>query len=67
MYFILSSFLLNYNCGDFVLIKNQTGTKLDCVYEGPYKVMEEISPNVKIIKNNKVILVHKNNTKLFHS
>ncbi|KAG7302874.1 hypothetical protein JYU34_012858 [Plutella xylostella] len=57
---------VKYNTGDLILLKNQVGNKLDNVYEGPYKVLKDISPNVLISKKNKEILVHKNNTKLFY-
>lgn len=57
---------VTYKPGDLILVKNQIGNKLNCIYKGPYKVIEELSPNVKINKNNKEILVHKNNTKPFY-
>lgn len=56
-----------YKTGDMVLLKNQVGTKLDRIYTGPYTVIEDLSPNVKIIKDNKEYLVHKNLTKLFNN
>lgn len=56
---------ITYKPGDFVLLKNQTGHKLDNIYLGPYKVLKDLSPNVEILKNNKSYIVHKDNTKLF--
>lgn len=56
---------IKYKPGDFVLLKNQVGNKLDPIYSGPYKVIEDMSPNVKIIKCNKIYITHKNNTKLY--
>lgn len=60
-----NSYPIVYHRGDLILLKNYTGTKLDRLYEGPYVVVEDLTPNVKIIKNNKEYLIHKNNTKLF--
>lgn len=57
---------VNYKCGDLILIKNQVGNKLDKIYTGPYKVIAEMPPNVKIIKDNKEYLIHKNNTKIYN-
>lgn len=54
-----------YNKNDMVLLKNQTGDKLDPIYIGPYLVLEDLSPNVKILRNGKEYVTHKNNTKLF--
>lgn len=56
-----------YKPGDYVLLKNQTGNKLDNIYLGPFLVIEDLSPNVKILKNNREYVTHKNNTKLFKS
>lgn len=47
------------------IIKNQTGNKLDCIYNSPYKVLGNMSPTIKIWKNTKTTAVHKNNTKNF--
>lgn len=56
---------LTYKPGDFLLVKNQIASKLDPIWNGPFLVLEDISPNVKILKNNKEYVTHKNNTKLF--
>lgn len=56
---------IKYKKGDLVLIKNQVGDKLDKIYLGPYEVIEDVSPNVKILKDNKAYIIHKNNTKKF--
>ncbi|RVE41280.1 hypothetical protein evm_014071 [Chilo suppressalis] len=56
---------VTYNENDFVLLKNETGSKLDTLYTGPYRVISDLSPNVKIVKDNKEIIVHKNRTKPF--
>lgn len=55
-----------YKKGDLVLVKNESGNKLSSpVYLGPYQVIEDLTPNVKILKNNKEELLHKNRTKLY--
>lgn len=56
-----------YKKGDLVLIKNHLGDKLDNLFSGPFEVLEDLSPNVKILKNNLEYIVHKNNTKPFNS
>lgn len=57
---------ITYKEGDLVLIKNETGTKLDCVYDGPFVVVKDESPNVVIKdKSNVDKVVHKNRTKLY--
>lgn len=54
-----------YKPGDFLLLKNETGSKLDTLYLGPYVVIEDLRPNVKINMNGKTVTVHKNRTKLY--
>lgn len=60
-----NAYSVKYKENDLVLLKNQTGNKLDAIYLGPYRVIEEITPNVKISKGGKEYITHKNNTKLF--
>lgn len=56
----------NYKKGDMILVKNETGDKISSpCFLGPYEVLEDLTPNVKILKNNKVDLIHKNRTKLY--
>lgn len=55
-----------YEKDDLILIRKETGTKMDKLYEGPYTVIEDLDPNVKIIKENKEELIHKNRTKPFY-
>lgn len=57
---------ITYQEGDLILLKNQVGNKLDSIYNGPYKVLRDKTSNVEILKENKAVIVHKNNTKLFH-
>lgn len=54
-----------YRKGDSVLIKNETGKKLDPRYDGPYHVVEDMGTNVKISNNNEEDIVHKSRIKLF--
>lgn len=56
-----------YNPDDLVLVKNNMCNKLDNVYTGPYRVISDESPNVKILKNGRVDTIHKNRTKLYHN
>lgn len=59
--------LVTYNKNDLVLVKNEGRRKLDYIFEGPYVVIEDMGPNVKILKQNKIELIHKDRTKLFHN
>ena len=54
-----------YQPNDLVLLRNENSSRFENVYNGPYKVVEDKSPNVLIMKDNKVEIVHKNRTKLF--
>lgn len=56
-----------YEKDSLILVKNETGRKLHPLYEGPYIVIEDLGCNVKIQKNNKYEIVHKNRTKMFNS
>lgn len=55
-----------YNKGDYLLLKNPTGSKMDQLYLGPYKVLEDMNCNVKILKDGKDDIVHKNRTKHYN-
>lgn len=57
---------VTYNNGQLVLVKNECAKKLDVLYEGPFTVLEDKGVNVRIIKNNKEQLVHKNRTKPYN-
>lgn len=52
-----------YKEGDLILLKNETASKLDTLYNGPYIVIEDQEPNVKLIKKYNIEIVHKNRTK----
>lgn len=56
---------VTYKIDDLLLVKNETGGKLDSLFCGPYKVIEDCGPNVVILKNNKREVIHKNRTKRF--
>lgn len=57
---------VTYKKDDLILLKNETAKKLEKLFKGPFKVVEDLGANVKIIKeNNKTDIVHKNRTKLF--
>lgn len=58
---------VKYNINDLVLVKNETGNKLDALYSGPYKVIKIMPPNVEIMKNGKIDVIHMNRTKLYHT
>lgn len=57
---------VTYKENDLILIKNETGNKLKSIYNGPYLVVKDVAPNVEIIKDGKIDLVHKNRTKLYY-
>lgn len=56
---------IKYIPNDMLLVKNETGGKLEPLYNGPYLVVEEQESNVVILKNGKVEIIHKNRTKPF--
>lgn len=59
---------VHYSKGDMILVKNESGDKISSpCFLGPYEVVEDVSPNVKIIKDKKHMVIHKNRTKLFYS
>lgn len=57
---------ITYEPGDEILLKNEIGSKLEPLFNGPYTVIEEKSPNLVIKVNNKILEVHKNRVKLYH-
>lgn len=56
---------VKYKKGNYLLLKNETGDKLDSIYLGPYLIIEDLGSNVRILKNGKEDIVHKNRTKPF--
>lgn len=57
---------ITYKPNDLVLVKMETGNKLENLYSGPYLVVKDEAPNVHIIKNGKTDIIHKNRTKLYY-
>lgn len=58
---------VTYSENDLILLKKENSRKLDCVYDGPYRVVQDLGINVKIEKHGKIDTVHKNRTKKFHA
>lgn len=56
---------VNYTNGQLILVKNETASKLETQWEGPFTVLEDLGINVNIVRGNKDYLVHKNRTKPF--
>lgn len=54
-----------YKPNDDILIRNENRNKFTSIFSGPYKVVRDLSPNVEIIKNGKIDVVHKNRTKRY--
>lgn len=59
---------ISVSIGDHVLVKNDTGHKLDKLYNGPFEVIEVDNRNNVRIKddNNKSSLVHKNRIRKYY-
>lgn len=58
--------IVKYKANDKILLKNELGNKLNSVYLGPYKVLNDVSPNVEVEIDGKTVLVHKNRTKPYY-
>ncbi|KAJ8708901.1 hypothetical protein PYW07_013505 [Mythimna separata] len=56
---------ITYKEGDLILVKNEIGNKLECIYNGPFEVVKDESPNVIVKYKNKIDVIHKNRTKLY--
>lgn len=54
-----------YNKGDFILLKNETRSKLDRIYLGPYQVVQDCGANVDIQIGENIDRVHKARIKQF--
>lgn len=57
---------VDYDIGNKVLVKNETGNKLTTLYKGPYRIEEIKSPNIVIKVDDKLVEVHKNRVKLYN-
>lgn len=56
-----------YKPNDLVVIKKENCSKFDSPWTEPYTVIRDLSPNVELIKDGKISIVHKNRTKLYKS
>ena len=54
-----------YKPGTSVLLKNETGGKLDETYKGPFKIVQDLGPNVEIEIGKTKDIVHKSRIKHF--
>lgn len=52
-----------YKEGEYIWLKNETAKKLEEKFLGPYKILEDQHPNVKIQIKNRQDVVHKNRIK----
>jgi RNase H-like domain found in reverse transcriptase/Reverse transcriptase (RNA-dependent DNA polymerase)/Integrase zinc binding domain/Integrase core domain/Retroviral aspartyl protease len=55
----------NIEVGDLVLVKNEVGKKLDCIYKGPFKVQQVEGPNAKLEVGNSSKIVHRDRIKKY--
>lgn len=53
----------NYNAGNKVLLRNDAGSKLEQLYNGPYEVVKENVSNITLKIDGKEVSVHKNRVK----
>lgn len=49
---------------NLILIRNPSNNKTQPIYLGPYRVTEDLCPNVKILRYGKIYIIHKNRTKI---
>ena len=56
-----------YNTGDLILLKNEVGSKMDHVYVGPYKILQDLGSNVEIETGKNTDIIHKSRVKHFRS
>ena len=54
-----------YNTGDLILLKNEVGSKMDSVYVGPFKILQDLGPNVEIQTGSNTDIIHKSRVKHF--
>lgn len=66
VHFDKKSKIINYKVGDLILLRNNSGSKKDAIFTGPYPVIEDQAPNVLIKIDNKLVNVHKNRTKSYY-
>ena len=57
----------SYSRGDLVLLKNEARSKMENIYLGPYRVITDEGPNVKIALGiDKYEIVHKGRIKKYN-
>ena len=61
-----SNYVKEYKPGNSVLLKMENTSKLSLKYEGPYTVIEDMGPNIKIHIKNRTDIVHKDRIKLYN-
>ncbi|XP_048003324.1 uncharacterized protein LOC125239724 [Leguminivora glycinivorella] len=54
---------VSYSKSSYLWLRNVSDNKMQSIYVGPYLVLEDLGCNVKILKNGKEDVVHKNRTK----
>lgn len=57
---------VRYKIGDMLLVRSEKDNKFEPLYLGPFKVIEDLNCNVKIERNGKIEIIHKNRTKPFY-
>lgn len=58
---------VSYKIGDMVLVSNENkSNKMDMLFKGPYKVLEDKGCNIVVDVNNKHIEIHKNRVKQYY-
>lgn len=62
-----NSKVIKFLVGDKVLLRNTSLSKSDPIFKGPYVVVEDTDPNVRIKIDNKVVEVHKNRVKRYYN
>lgn len=69
IYYDRNSKNIEVKIGDKILLKNETGHKLDGKYTGPYKVISlKDNGNIEIsVKGNKNQIVHKDRIKIYNT
>lgn len=57
---------IEYVIGDFVVVKNETGNKLDNIFKGPYEIIKVEDKNLIIRVRNRNVKVNKDNVKIYN-
>lgn len=58
---------IKYQENDKILVKSEVGNKLEPIYKGPYVVIDDLGSNVKIVKDDKIDIIHKDRTKPYYN